>query len=136
MPEKKPKEVKISISYNEERETVELITIAPYVDRKEQYGPGVPEDSEVGAKAPIASKRSDFAIFAKSNDIEREEKESAPEEKEKGDAITIALPMDNRDNNKVMTRGEIEVGAMAASLENGAEIAIFAKKEDRMMRKQ
>ena len=44
--------------------------------------------------------------------------------------------MDNGDNNKVMTRGEIEVGAMAASSENGAEIAIFAKKEDRMMRKQ
>ena len=91
----KPKEVKISISYNEERETVELITIAPYVDRKEQYGPGVPGDSEVGAKAPIASKRSDFAIFAKSNDIETMEKEITPEERVKGDVITIALPLDN-----------------------------------------
>ena len=106
------------------------------MDRTEQDEPGVPEYSEVVATAPIASKPSDFAIFAKSNDIERVEKESAPEEEEKGDAITIALPLDNADEDKAMVRGENEVGAMAATSENGADSAIFAKKEGRMRRKQ
>ena len=78
-PEKTTKEVNRSNSYLQERETGEVITIAPSVDRIEQDGPGVPEDSEVGATAPIASKPSDFVIFAESKDIERVEKESAPE---------------------------------------------------------
>ena len=68
-PEKAIKEAKRPTSYNEERETGEAITIAPSEDRKEQDGPGVSENLEVGATAPIASKPSDFAIFAKSSDI-------------------------------------------------------------------
>ena len=64
------------------------------------------------------------------------EKESAPEEEEKGDAIKNVLPLDNGDEDKAITRGEIEVGAMAATLENGADFAILVRKEGRMRRKQ
>ena len=79
-PEKAIKEAKRPTTYNEDRETGEAIMIAPSVDRIEQYGPGVPEDSEVGATAFIASKQSDFVILPELKDIQIEEKESAPEE--------------------------------------------------------
>ena len=55
------------------------------------------------------------------------EKESTTEEKEKGDGITIALPSDNGDDDKVLTRGEIEVDATAATLEYGTDDTKFAK---------
>ena len=64
------------------------------------------------------------------------EKESAPEEGGKGDVITIALPLDNGGEAKVVARGDSEVGDKAATSEKGTDFAIFAKKEGRMRRKQ
>ena len=127
-PEKTTKQVKISDSYQQKREIGETIMIAPSVDRIEQDGPGVPEDLEFGATAFIASKQSDFAILAELKDIYREEKESAPEEGGKGDAITIALPFDNGDEAKAVARGDNEVGAKAATSEKQSGFAIFAKR--------
>ena len=91
-PEKTTKEVNRSDSYQQERETGEAIMIAPSVDRIEQDGPGVPEDSDVGATAPIASKQSEFVINAELKDIERVEKESAPEEGGKGTQLRSCSP--------------------------------------------
>ena len=55
----------------------------------------------------------------------------------KGDGITIALPSDNGDDDKVLTRGEIDVGATADTSEYGtADDVIFARKESKMRRNQ
>ena len=91
---------------------------------------------EVGATAYIPSKHSDFAIFTGLKDIRREEKESAPEEGGKGDAIAIALPLDNGDEAKEVAREDNKVGAKAATSEKQSDFAIFAQKEERTRRKQ
>ena len=91
-PEKPSKEARGTSSLNEDRGTGEAITIAPFEDREEQVRPGVPDDSEIGAKAPIASKSSDLAIFALSMDKERTQKNCTTREikdKVKGDGIMI-----------------------------------------------
>ena len=55
----------------------------------------------------------------------------------KGDGITIALPSDKEDDKTLLTRGGIEVGAMAAASEyNTGDNTIFARKESKLRRKK
>ena len=133
-PENTTKQVKSSDSDQREEETGEAVTIALPVDRIEEDRPGGPEYLEVGATAYIPSKHSDFAIFTGLKDIRREEKESAPEEGGKGDAIAIALPLDNGDEAKEVAREDNKVGAKAATSEKQSDFAIFAQKEERTRR--
>ena len=95
---------------------------------------------EIGAKALIASKSSDLAIFALSMDKERTLKKTSTKEmkdKVKGDEVTISLPSVMEDDKTILTRDDNEVGATAATLEhNRGDDTLFAKKEGKLRRKQ
>ena len=79
-PEKPSKPASGSSSLNEDRGTGGAITIAPFEDKKELVRPEVPDDSEIGAKALIATKSGDLAIFALSMEKGRTLKKTSTKE--------------------------------------------------------